>query len=143
MAQQPPPEAPQITAAKIMSASREKVAGISAQVTVQKTQADTDRDRAYVQAETQRTTNEHEATMSELAVRRELALLDYANKRNLSLDQIKAELAQTSMKLGVQKDLSLAGHIMDHHKHHNPVPQVITPPTEPAGRAPDGEAFQA
>jgi len=71
-------------------------------------------------------------------------MMDYANKRELSLEQVKAKLADTTMRLNLQKDLSLANLTLDVHKHSNPsAKQVITPPTEPAGRAPDGEAYQA
>lgn len=48
------------------------------------------------------------------------------DERN-TLAKIKAELAQTSAKLRVQKELAT---------------QVITPPSEPPQRAPNGQAFQ-
>jgi hypothetical protein len=84
----------------------------------------------------------HSERMEELALRERLAMLDYANKRDMKLEDVKAVLANTSMKLSVQKDLSLAAHMKDLHVHHNPAaPQVLTPPTEPAGRAEAGQAF--
>ena len=66
--------------------------------------------------------------------------------------QLKAMLAATTMKLKVQQQLSaealansndnaVAKHMVDLHKHRNPSPQVLTPPTEPAGRARAGEAY--
>jgi len=70
--------------------------------------------------------------MMQLRVR--LAELDYATQERISLQDAKTKLADTTMKLTVQKEL--AG--MD-----GTGPQVATPPTEPAGRAPDGEAYQA
>lgn len=130
MAKRPPPEDPRVTAAKI-----------AAGATTQKSKMDTDRDTAYVNAEAEKNKNDHEARMTELALKKELAMLDYATRRGIALDQVKAELAQTTMKLDVQKDLSLAGHIKDLHVHHS-TPQVITPPTEPVGRAEPGAAFQ-
>ena len=39
-----------------------------------------------------RTQAEHQARMAELNIRRELAMLDYANKREITLEQIKADL---------------------------------------------------
>ena len=48
--------------------------------------------------------------------------------KDLSIDQIKAELAKTMMTLQVQVDLNDT--------------EVATPIVEPAGRAPDGEAFE-
>ena len=50
--------------------------------------------------------------------------------------------ADTAMRLGVQKELSAIDRSHDLHKHRNPSP-VITPAAEPAGRAPDGRAFEA
>ena len=95
-------------------------------------QVDTDRDRAYVEAETMRTQAEHQARMAELNIRRELAMLDYANKREITLEQIKADLADSAMKLKVQKELSML----------EGAKQVSVPPTEPAGRALPGHAFE-
>ena len=138
---QPPPEAPQVTAAKIRAQSDTQKTQITQQAAVARMKVDTDRDTAFVQAEAQRNANLHEATMAELNVRRELAMLDYANKRNISLDQLKAEMAQTAMKLNVQKELSALDAGIDLHKHHNPSTEAITPPTEPAGRAEDGKAW--
>lgn len=134
-----PPVIPQLEVAKLNAEvqknktvaelqSKEKIAEMATQATLQRSQADTDRDMVYVQAETARTQNEHQARMAELQVRERLAMLDYANKRELTLEQVKASLAETAMKLQVQKDLSK--------------PPAITPPTEPAQHAPDGQAFQ-
>lgn len=77
------------------------------------------------QAELQRA---HEKEMAML--RREEKMLELSIKSGDSLDKIKADLAKESMKLNVQKELS--GRT-----------QVATPPTEPAGRAPEGHAYEA
>lgn len=143
MAEQGPPPDPRLEAAKIAAQARVQTATIAAQVQEKRIQTDTDRDAVFAQAENQRTELEHQARMQELAVKRELAMLDYANARQLSLDQVKAELASTTMKLQTQKELSAMSLGADLHKHHNPSPQALTPPTEPAGRAPNGEAWQA
>jgi hypothetical protein len=131
-AQQPPPEPPVITAAKIRSASAEKIAGLNADVKVQVDKSDTDRDTIYVQAETQRTQAEHEGRMAELAVRRELAMLDYANKNQLKLNDVKSQLAQTAMKLRATKELAAL---------NATAANLPKPPVEPAGRAPAGRSF--
>lgn len=52
------------------------------------------------------------------------------------LNKIKASLAETSMKLTTQKELSLASLSAGIHK------EAVKPPTEPKGRAPKGQAFQ-
>jgi hypothetical protein len=101
---------------------------------------DTDRDAVYVQAETQRTQVEFTSRREELAVRRELALLDYANKHQQTLEQIKGKLAETVMKLRTTKELALGSATIDLHKHRNP-PPPIAPSIEPAGRAPAGQSF--
>lgn len=56
-----------------------------------------------------------------------------AGEHTISMEDIKAMLAATTMKLQTQRELSYltAGR------------QAVTPPTEPAGRAPVGESFQA
>lgn len=133
-AKQPPPMPPQVQAAQIR-----------AQVDLQKAKLDTDRDTVYVQAETQRTQSEHDIRMRELELKLELAKFDYMAKHQISMDQLKTELATTGMKLQTQRELSAASIGMDLHKHHSmseESKQALPPPTEPAGRAPNGEAFQ-
>lgn len=161
--QMPPPEAPQIVAAKIRADVDMKKTQMVLQAEQQATMAelqterdiaqmenhtqqvriktDTDRDAAYVNAETRRDQIEYEARMRELEVKRELELLKYANAQKLKLDEVKSQLAQTTMKLQVQKELAGVSHAMDLHKHKNPSPQVVTPAVEPPGRATPGNAF--
>jgi hypothetical protein len=149
----PPPPPPQVQAALIKAEADAKnrqldrdfdmqIARLDAQMEERRLQLDealaridTDRDTAYVRAETERTRNEHTARMKELEERFNLAVLDYSNKRGIAQDKVKAELAQTVMKLRTQKDL--AG-----MRTPAAAPQVATPPTEPPGRAPNGQAYQ-
>ncbi len=121
LAQVPPQPPPQV-----------QVAQIRAQADLQRAKVDTDRDTAYVQAETQRTQVEREMRMQELALKRELELLKYANERQISLEAVKASLAETAMKLRVQRELSA----------QDRASEMMVPPTEPAGRAPNGQAFE-
>lgn len=51
----------------------------------------------YAETEAQMARDNAMARMRELELKERLAMLDYANKRNLSLDQIKADLAKTQM----------------------------------------------
>jgi hypothetical protein len=149
----PPPPPPQVQAALIRAEADAKnrqldrdfdlqVARLDAQMEERRLQLDealaridTDRDTAYVQAETERTRNEHTARMKELEERFNLAVLDYSNRRGIAQDKVKADLAQTVMKLRTQKDLAGV-------RTPTAAPQVATPPTEPPGRAPNGQAFQ-
>ena len=64
----------------------------------------------------------------------QLALAKYANDRQITLDQAKVELTKAAMELQTQIRLATGG--------TGKAPQVATPAIEPAGRAPDGEAFQ-
>jgi len=101
-----------------------------------------DRGTAYTQSLAQRDQINAQVQMQEISlkrqlaeIQRELAVLDYANQRNISLDKVKAELAKSTMQLNTQKEL--AG-MVDPNKVH----QVAPTGMEPAGRAPNGEAFQ-
>lgn len=111
------------------------------QVIIAKTKEDTDRDRVYVEAEAERTQNEYDIRIEELRLRERLAMLDYSNRHQITLDQVKAKLADTSMRLSVQKELSAASLGVEVHKHHTAPAEATTPPTEPAGRAESGQSF--
>jgi hypothetical protein len=154
-AQQQPAPAPAVQVAQIRVASDEKIAAMENQTAIQEDKNKTDRDTAYVQAETARDQANHEYDLQKLAVTRELALLQYANDKQVSLESVKAELAQTSMKLQVQSQLSdkalaidSAKHAAtikaDLHKHATKLSsdQVMAAPTEPQGRASPGAAFE-
>lgn len=135
MAQQQPAPPPQVQAAQINAQASLQREQMRQQTTQVKIKTDTDRDTAFVQTQIRKGELDHQADMQELAVKRELAMLEYANKRNISLDQIKAELATNAAKINLQRELAAtppAG-----------APQVATPPIEPPGRAPAGYAYQA
>jgi len=57
--------------------------------------------------------------MRELEVELQIKTLDYANKRNITLDKAKADLAKVSMTLQAQRQLAGVDHAVDLHKHHN------------------------
>jgi hypothetical protein len=79
----------------------------------------------------QRTEQEHQERM--LRMNLDLKMMELAQSQQISLDSIKASLASDTMKLKTQKELS---------EMSNQAKQVAEPPTEPAGRAPDGQAYQ-
>lgn len=64
-----------------------------------------------------------------------LTKMSEGGKQKVSFEDIKAMLAKTAMQLRTQKEL--AG-----MKGDTAAPQVATPAVEPAGRAPNGQAFQ-
>ncbi len=134
ISQQPQPENPTITAAKIRADAQIKTAESRDQLTSHKIDVDTDRDRQYNESLAARDQATVSMRMEELKLQRDLKMLDYALQERISLQEAKVRLADTTMKLQVQKEL--AG--ID-----GKGPQVATPPNEPPGRAPDGEAYQA
>jgi hypothetical protein len=138
-----PPEAPVVQAAKINVAGRLHEKDMDVQLRREIAANDHDRGVAYEQALAEQDQVRLDMANKELELKRELAMLDYANKRNLTLEQVKAELAQTAMKLQAQREISRDNLAVAVHKHHNPAPapNAITPPTEPAGRAEPGQSF--
>src|SRR5690606_1109416 len=99
---QPPPVAPQVEAAKILAASRQQIA----QGTL----------GADQQMGAEEIALRREEMQHEMAIRQ----LEYANKNNMTLTQVKAELAKTAMTLQAQRELAAASAGVDLHKHHNP-----------------------
>jgi hypothetical protein len=143
--QQQPAPAPAVQAAQIRAASAEKIAAANAVHDQQTTAAeldhdeqiakmDTDRDTVYVQAQTARDQMTYQSRIDELQLRERLAMMDYANKHQITLDNVKAKLSETVMKLNVQKQLAAAD-------MHSKTP-VITPPVEIPGRAQVGHAYE-
>lgn len=131
---QPPPEAPQVQAAKIRAQAQVDTAKSRDELTSHKIDVDTDRDRVYNESMAARDRATTELRLEELRLRVKLAELDYANQERITLAESKVKLADTTMKLKTQE--KLAG--LD-----GTGPQVATPPTEPPGQAPDGQAYQA
>ena len=143
IAKRQPPPAPAVQAAQIRAKAQTDVAAMDNQTRQAQIKRDMDRDTAFVQAETEQGQMVYQSRREELVVRRELAIMDYANKHSQTLEVVKGKLADTVMKLRTQKELALGTAAIDLHKHRNPSPQVAIPAIEPAGRAPNGEAFQA
>lgn len=131
---QPAPKAPAIEVAMIRAGIDEKkIAAIA---------ADTEADNARADKEL---ATKSTVALHELQLRRELAMLEYANREKTTLDDIKAQLAQTAMKIQAQRELSAqpAGGKGPPKPQRRAAPQVATPAVEPRGRAPNGRAFQA
>lgn len=131
---------PQIQAAQIRAQADLQKAQMSAQVDMQKVKSDQDRDAIFQQSVAQRSQLDYEYKMKlleqeniKLQLQKDLAILEYSTKQQISLDETKAKLASDAMKLNVQKELA--------SMTESPK-QMLTPPVEPQGRAPDGMAFQ-
>ncbi len=130
---EPPPVAPQVQAAQIRAEAQVQVAQSRDQLQAQRNQADVDRDTAYNESLARRDEIAAERAREELSMRWQLALLEYAKQERITLQEAKTRLAETTMKLQVQRELAGTD---------GRGPQVDTPPTEPPGRAEDGKAYQ-
>lgn len=148
----PKPEAPQVTAARITADTSLKTAVMKQGVDQQSVQSEERIAAAAhaleggrVEAENNRTVVDHIGRLHDLNTKRELAMLEYANRRQISLDDAKAELAKTAMTLDTQRELNATDNLVDLHKHsdrgvhpHN----VMPPPGQTPGRAGSGRAFE-
>jgi hypothetical protein len=68
-----------------------------------------------------------------------IAEIDNASKESVTEADLRTRLAEMTMKLRTQRDLSAQSTVLNLHKHA--VPQAVAPPTEPKGKAPAGQAF--
>ena len=139
-AKQPPPEDPRITAANIQAKARIDAAKMTTDASVERQKLDTDRDTAFQNSLNERARIDADANAKELELRRELEIYKENNSIKKELEKIKAELAQTTMKLRVQQEESRMALAADKHVASH-AGEVIAAPVEPAGRAPDGQAF--
>ena len=138
----PPPVAPVVQAAQIRAEVQTKVAQSADALKGQAIKADTDRDTAFIDSQARRDQAVQEHAMATLRLQERIADLNYqtkvaefAMKKDISINDAKVELAKVTMQLRTQA--ALAGHPED-----DPTAQVAPTDMEPAGRAPDGEAFQ-
>lgn len=107
-----------------------------------KIKMDTDRDTVYVEAEMKRAQATFEQKYKELEIKRDMLAMQVAANQRISVDQAKVKLADTSMKLRVQKELTAAQHGMDIKKHTTPsADSLMKSPAEVPGRATNGNAF--
>lgn len=147
--QQAAAQDPKIQVATLNNQTRLQVAEMQNQTDQMRVQRDTDRDSVYVALESQRTEITAQTKIAELELRRELAIMEYANKNQVTLDKIKAQLAIETSKHDLQRELAslptpdeVAATVRGENIAANPTtPQVVTPAVEPPGRAPDGQAF--
>jgi phage regulator Rha-like protein len=86
-----------VQAAQLQAQARVKEATISAQG-----------EQAYIATQQQIGRDDHAARMGELQMKRELAILDYANKNQMQLNQVKADLAMLALKLNSDHAMSNA-----------------------------------
>ena len=94
---QPPPPDPRIEAANIR-----------AQTDLQRASMQNQGDMAEIQARTAKMQQESEIKAAELQMEREIEMLKMSNAQNLSLEKIKAQLADTAIKERGRKELFAA-----------------------------------
>lgn len=133
--QQPPP--PQIAAAQIRAQSAEKIAQMRTQSDMDHAAADAQLTMAQQQFDANEAGKDRQLEMLMAQVNERIEAMKGQGAKEISFENLKAMLASTSLKLNVQKDLSLASHMVNLNNR-----QVMTPPSEPAGRARPGRAFE-
>lgn len=99
-------------------------------------QRDIDRDTIYVEAETHRTEVAAQTKLAELQLRRELAMLEYANSQKITLDQLKAKLVIEGGRNDLARELATLPSVKEVAEGIRPGDQVTD--SEPPGRAPGG-----
>ena len=127
-----PPEDPRIVAAQIRAQTDEKIAAQNAQVKQMEIKTDSDRDAIFENGVAQRTQATLDAKAHEVDMKYQLALLDYANREKISLNDAKVQLTRDVMKINSTKELAA---------QHAPAKDLPTPPVEPPGKAEVGESF--
>lgn len=75
----------------------------------------------------------------------QLALLEYANKHQVTLEQVKAQLAKTAMELNTERELNAQNNAMKSGEPQRKPPRRQRsgqrPPVQAPGRAANGQAF--
>jgi hypothetical protein len=141
MAAAPPPEAPQVTAAKIAADAQIKL-GVMKQTADQQTmQAENQIAAAAHVLEVGKAQVDQTQVHGELTVKAHQLQMEHDQalmQAKAELDQLKAELAKTAMELQTERDLNAINNAHEMRKHVTPQP---TPPVQVPGRARNGQAF--
>jgi hypothetical protein len=145
----PPPEAPAVTVAKINADTNIKL-GVMKQTADQQTQQSEAQIAAAAhtlevgkaQADQQQTHLDATLQAHELQMAHERSLMDYATRRNISLDRAKTELARTAMQLNTERELNAVNNAAGDRKHRREMAQrqMPKPAVQAPGRAANGQA---
>lgn len=131
MSQQKPPVDPTVQAAQIRAESAERIKDADLQ------------GKAVMQG------NEINAEFVIKMLEERMQSTEMTETARLAMEEFKKDIGIKALELKTQRDLSassqahnrdiaVAGHMVDLHKS-----EITKPPTEPAGRAPDGQSYQA
>ncbi len=118
----PQPPAPQVETAKIRTEGDMKKETLRQK---------SDMAELQFKAEQAALDRDHQKAIKKMEL--DIKLMEFSEKRNIEISKLKAQLALGSAGMNLQKDLA---------DEKSSVPEVATPPTEPAGRAPVGQAYQ-
>jgi len=103
---------------------------------------DTDRDTVYVESEMKRAQADFHVATETLRLKKELAMMEFAAKHNLNLENLKVKLADTTMRLEAQKQLAAMDNDMRMKEHTMPsASDLLKPPAQTPGKAANGKAF--
>lgn len=125
--------------AQIETQAEMEIAKIREQTAQLRIKMDTDRDTVYVQTQLQNAQTLYQGKLEELRLKRELAISEFAMQHQLSIDQAKTKLADSAMKLKVQRELAhLDAQVqMKGLAHKAAEKAVMKPPVQTPGRAND------
>jgi hypothetical protein len=128
-----PPQDPALAVAQLKAQSdmeREKLKQES-DMSELNFKAELSRNEFALKIQMQESEQEHQERMKRMEL--EIKMIELSQAQQISLDSIKASLASDTLKLQTQKELSMM---------RDGARQVATPPTEPAGRAENGRAYE-
>lgn len=110
------------------------------QIAQLKEQGETQRMQAEQQFDEQEKAKDRNLDLVTQQILEHIQEMKQSGASEITFAELKAELAQTAMKLSAQKEVSAATLAVDVHKHHTPA-AVIKPPVQAPGRAANGQAF--
>lgn len=122
--------------AQIVANAKLQAAQMENETDRMRVQRDIDRDTIYVEAETHRTEVAAQTKLAELQLRRELAMLEYANSQKITLDQLKAKLVIEGGRNDLARELATLPSVKEVAEGIRPGDQVTG--SEPPGKAPGG-----
>lgn len=121
--------------AQIEVEAEREIAQMREQTAQLRIKMDTDRDNVYVQTQLQTAQTVYEAKLRDLQLKKDLAVAEFAMQEKMSIDQAKTKLADTAMKLRVQKEMEMVHAHTDLRKHG--MKETMKPPVQVSGRAQD------
>lgn len=104
-----------------------EVAQIRAKTEMDKAGLNQQADMAEIKAKAEDAQKQRDHERAMLSMQLQVKTMEFAEKRGLKLQDVKAQLAKTVMELRVQKEMGGTN--------------VATPKVEPRGKAPEGQAF--